>query len=854
MNNYTFYDLIEKFEYIEIPALQRDYAQGRRDAEEIRSSFLSYLKGKLISEENDTLDFIYGTVDEKLQTLVLIDGQQRITTLFLLYWFFAATGNEQNREEFQQNLQDNGKSSRFKYATRPSSKEFCNALVSRLSEINTSLFSERTVSEVIIDQKWFQNHWINDSTVKSMLNMLDAMQNEFDSYDDNLYSRLQNVFSVDFLNLNDFSIHEAGRLYIKMNSRGKPLTRFENLKTKLLTYINSGHFNIDLQFSSDISSEVLKGLSLSDKIGWLFDIRWTDAIWSAIPQEEKNKEENLSDSLLDRILLNLVVLPIMNECCVREIRLKKESEEKSQNVVVDKSYFSKGVESLPYDSIFSALNEYDKDGEILGWLFSFLNDITTWDSESKEWRLKNVNTYEWLKFGNLTYFQSLFSIIKDNKITLADILRLHAIYLFFRMYGENSDLNLLKEWLHFSANVIEASTYILSNDEFVYSLASLTLLCEQFPLMDRNTIKDNPYRGLDSLQIEEEVEKRRLADENSECRTEIILQEEKLYDYFEGQLRYPLSYSGLLENPYTPSALDKFGKACSILYSLFVKPTGDKLKKIVYNQLTRALLTKNEEYMVDVSNRGVRSLLVLNHRDYSWKRFLKNGKNTCFSELVDDLIVSGNSDISSALEAIITNCNIDTLPSWRKLVVTNPRIMGTVNYMVEGEKDIWEISRTGTRNIMIYDDYSPDAWVVPIKGRNCAGSQSELFSLDVYTKICDPSPFKEITYWRNDINDKPSCAVLNDWQFGENNFAIDIARIYNTNIPATFGVRFFDRNDKEIRPEIKKVLLEFSMKYHDGEDYGYYNEVKWENDECIVYLKNLLLGLKSIAVSINPME
>ena len=208
MNNYTFYDLIEKFEYIEIPALQRDYAQGRREAEEIRSSFLSYLKGKLISEEKDTLDFIYGTVDEKLQKLVLIDGQQRLTTLFLLYWYLATTGNEQNREEFQLKMLDNGKSSRFRYATRSSSKEFCNALVSRLSEINTSLFSERPVSEVIIDQKWFQKQWINDSTVKSMLNMLDAMQNEFAPCDDNLYPRLQNVFSVDFLNLNlNFFVH-----------------------------------------------------------------------------------------------------------------------------------------------------------------------------------------------------------------------------------------------------------------------------------------------------------------------------------------------------------------------------------------------------------------------------------------------------------------------------------------------------------------------------------------------------------------------------------------------------------------------------------------------------------------------
>jgi len=63
---------------IEIPIIQRDYAQGRIDKEEIRQNFLNALKDSLVNETPIKLDFIYGS--HTTDTFQPLDGQQRLTT------------------------------------------------------------------------------------------------------------------------------------------------------------------------------------------------------------------------------------------------------------------------------------------------------------------------------------------------------------------------------------------------------------------------------------------------------------------------------------------------------------------------------------------------------------------------------------------------------------------------------------------------------------------------------------------------------------------------------------------------------------------------------------------------------
>ena len=82
MNNKTTFWNYIKNNVIEIPIIQRDYAQGRLGKENLRKNFLTDLKKALDQDspcENTAmkLDFVYGsTENNKMNPL---DGQQRLT-------------------------------------------------------------------------------------------------------------------------------------------------------------------------------------------------------------------------------------------------------------------------------------------------------------------------------------------------------------------------------------------------------------------------------------------------------------------------------------------------------------------------------------------------------------------------------------------------------------------------------------------------------------------------------------------------------------------------------------------------------------------------------------------------------
>lgn len=128
---------------IEIPIIQRDYAQGRnsREVNRIREGFLSALYNALTQDKPIKLDFIYGDINEGTKVLTPLDGQQRLTTLFLLHWYIA--WHEQvdyNDFSFLKN---------FSYRTRYSARVFCQCLIDYSPD-----FSKVKISEDIEDQSW----------------------------------------------------------------------------------------------------------------------------------------------------------------------------------------------------------------------------------------------------------------------------------------------------------------------------------------------------------------------------------------------------------------------------------------------------------------------------------------------------------------------------------------------------------------------------------------------------------------------------------------------------------------------------------------------------------------------------
>ncbi len=143
----TFRELIAGC-HIEIPLLQRDYAQGRDDkkTEAVRERFVEELFTATTNKKPLELDFIYGPIQGN--TFVPLDGQQRLTTLFLLHWYVA------KREE--QKCPDLKK---FTYRVRTTTQEFLHALLNK--EVDLC----RPPKEEITDAPWYYSAWDVDPSV-----------------------------------------------------------------------------------------------------------------------------------------------------------------------------------------------------------------------------------------------------------------------------------------------------------------------------------------------------------------------------------------------------------------------------------------------------------------------------------------------------------------------------------------------------------------------------------------------------------------------------------------------------------------------------------------------------------------
>lgn len=240
---------------IEIPLIQRDYAQGRPGArvQTIRHDFLDALIEALGGGEPVDLDFVYGEIEESV--LKPLDGQQRLTTLFLLHWYLAA--RTQRLAEMERIL-------RLTYATRPTAELFCRELVSPKHPL-TDEFA--LPSEWIMNQSWYLYAWRHDPTVQAMLVMLDAIHDRLGQARIDLEEAWRRLIDGDrpavsfyFLPIDDMP--SGDELYIKMNSRGKPLTDFENFKARFEKLLAGG-----------------TDAKRFDRIIHKIDGAWTDVLW-----------------------------------------------------------------------------------------------------------------------------------------------------------------------------------------------------------------------------------------------------------------------------------------------------------------------------------------------------------------------------------------------------------------------------------------------------------------------------------------------------------------------------------------------------------------------------------------------
>ena len=308
---------------VRIPQLQRDYVQGSDKAKEIRDLFICDLVETLSADTPEAkqktlhLDFIYGStyeeapasglhphwkegelhfdtpnseVNEPTKVFLPLDGQQRLTSLWLLHWMLCP---ETEADAAKKLL------SHFSYATRSSSRRFCAALVAHIGdgELKQQLKTNKAKS-ALMEAPWFLPAWQKDPTVNSMIEMLVAIGTRLGEVDTApLWKRLQEgaiTFTVIEIQSNEFRMTDE--LYIKMNNRGRLLTDWECDKAMAIECLGEVVFteeNAGLWESLQANEQEK---TPADYFSFRVDGRWQDFFWHLSRGEESPLEDHVQRS------------------------------------------------------------------------------------------------------------------------------------------------------------------------------------------------------------------------------------------------------------------------------------------------------------------------------------------------------------------------------------------------------------------------------------------------------------------------------------------------------------------------------------------------------------------------------
>lgn len=334
----TLLGLCRAYHKIEIPILQRDYAQGHSAG--VRKPFVAYLVNAICEGSRVELDFIYGgeRQEDTGKVLIPLDGQQRLTTLWLLYWYMAVK-DDKLEGELRSAL------ARFVYEARPAAMDFCRYML-RLQE-NENLELDLLLQKpkvCITDYSWYNPAWRKDTTVSGMLQMLEEIAGHYEMLKDIPFDRLEQCLAFYHLPLEQFGL--TNDLYIRMNARGVQLTEFEHFKSQFYKAIER-HPDLD---EIKVKMETIwvehlwqyreSGADVVDKpfMGLLRFVSLVNDVYRCQPSEgyKVKGEELMSLPFLSelygdadcvaRLISTLEIIPLFNQLQLSKKRLRLDGE------------------------------------------------------------------------------------------------------------------------------------------------------------------------------------------------------------------------------------------------------------------------------------------------------------------------------------------------------------------------------------------------------------------------------------------------------------------------------------------------------------------------------------------------
>lgn len=658
-----FWQLISNISKVEIPIIQRDFAQGRSNEKttKIRGLFLDSLI-KAIESKNECieLDFVYG--DIKNGVFQPLDGQQRLTTLFLLYWFFAyKTGNlSGNKNNFK----------KFTYETRISSREFCNELI----ENGEKLGDGETLIEKITDASWFFMSWKKDPTIKAMLVMLNSIECKLNGKSqEELTKEWYKLISENppitfhFKKLNDIGLTDD--LYIKMNARGKALTDFENFKARFEKHIKENEFEKDLSLT-EANKEQWKELT-EKTFSHRIDTVWTDLFW------KHRGDDNLVDNEFVKFIAGIAINSYAEN---QEIFKSKDEDRLIRKILEEKKEKNITDEAVKRERIERRITL----------LFNNPNEITPEDFPSK-------TSFEYLKscFNIYSHKELKYDELKPEELKLWDFLEIKKVKINSEQELDNNlFLDLVKdakteykqrvlfyaqtqfllkvktfnsksfaEWMRVVRNIVQNAT-IDSAGAYIGAIGLINELSsgctDVYNFLNKNSIKS----GFASTQVSEEILKSTIITTDEKNKEVIFLTEDT--NFFKGRILFGLFCIDFENNN------DSFKyDLCNSLYKVVCKH-----------------LNSN-----DISNKFRSALLTVRNNDFynywgTWSYGTDSHKR-CFIENIADL--KGNfttgfykdylKDLllklfEKTLDEIISeySCPQD-MPNWKCEIIKQPQLL-----------------------------------------------------------------------------------------------------------------------------------------------------------------------------------
>ncbi|WP_329903108.1 DUF262 domain-containing protein [Porphyromonas pogonae] len=667
-----------------VPKIQRDYAQGRLDnkASEIRDSFLSSIFDSLSSSDNEPLllDFIYGSTHDTVFTP--LDGQQRLTTLFLLHWYFIP----QEKKSLLFTIDGNSCYSQFSYETRISSKDFCNALVThsssdlkaiRNTENERSNSKPKQLSDIIKNQSWFQWSWHKDPTVKAMLIMLDELDKRASGFENpklvEIWEQLANgKILFHLLPLEQFALTDE--LYVKMNARGKELSQFDIFKSTLEEQMRKNDVNQETQ---DIWRNNVDSI-------------WIDIFWNRLAKpylSDHGKSEN------EVVYVNSVengYLRFFKRMMV--FHLYSIDNPINVNEFSDKDGLLKIVELnriLPFEfhegeNLIDKIREYSVRNDILQ-LMPFLCKTKFFNDSLFDFIIKtfanviyriNDEKHELSEIINGVWFehkiQNLFDVFIDEKIDYDARIQYYALLKFSEYHKAEHIVNNeamkieLNSWMRIIRNLsTNTNTYYYNTWDDFYK--SIKVIDEWSELVYRknpnNTILSflchlQSLSGFNNDQINEEIIKARfISDPVLGDKWSKVIREAEEHKYFLGQIRFLLDWS--------EGDVKVFEKYMVVISSFF-DDNG------IIRELSNKHLFNNTLMCIDqwylLNNCFVYD--TDKNRDWSWKRYLREQDKAKNIKLLID-VLDGHHNIEDSCQSYIKN-NIPT--DWRKCFIEFPQI------------------------------------------------------------------------------------------------------------------------------------------------------------------------------------